>query len=209
MDTLLPTLRVPLPAPGGALDPRALFAGTAADVWLEIGFGSGEHLAAQARARPDIGLIGCEPFVNGVAGLLALVERDGLANVRVFDDDARLLLDCLAGASIGRVFMLFADPWPKKRHAKRRILAGETLDRLADAMADDAELRFASDDSDFVAWTVEKMIGHAAFAWPERGPEDGRRRPADACETRYEAKARAAGRTCFYLTFRRRPRGRG
>lgn len=206
LDTLLPTIRVPLDAAGGDLDPRTLFSGAPDTVWLEIGFGGGEHLAAQAEAHPGIGLIGCEPFVNGVASLLSQVDGRGLGNVRVLDDDARLLLDRLAEASIGRVFVLFADPWPKARHVKRRFVRPETLDALARVLADGAEFRFASDDMGYIRWTLAMVLAHPAFDWPVRGPADWRRPPADWCETRYEAKAKEAGRTCVYLTFRRRPR---
>ena len=122
LTTLLPRLRIVLPPEGSNLEPRALFGGTVADVWLEVGFGAGEHLAAQATAHPDVGFIGCEPYVNGVASLLAQVAARKLANVRVFDDDARLLMAALPEASIGRVFVLFSDPWPKKRHSDRRFI---------------------------------------------------------------------------------------
>jgi len=205
LDEVLPALRVPL-TEADDVDPRALFPGRPEAVWLEVGFGAGEHLAAQAAAHPDIGFIGCEPFVNGVAGLLARVEAAGLSNVRLLDDDARPLLDRLAEASIGRVFLLFADPWPKARHAKRRFIRPETLDALARVMTDGAELRFASDDMGYVGWTLERLTGHPDFAWTARRPGDWRHPPAGWCETRYEAKAKAAGRRRAYLTFRRRPR---
>jgi tRNA (guanine-N7-)-methyltransferase len=206
LDTLLPRLRV------GPLDDRTsidlglLFPALPRRLWLEVGFGAGEHLAAQAAAHPEIGIIGCEPFVNGVAALLSLVDRMGLANVRVFDDDARPLLAALPAAAIDRVFVLFPDPWPKRRHHKRRFIAPPTLDALARVMGDGAELRFASDDMDYVRWTLDHVCRHGAFAWTARRPGDWRGRPGDAVETRYEAKARAAGTTCVHLTFRRRPR---
>lgn len=205
LDERLPALRVPL-AGDGEMDPRALFAATPEAVWLEVGFGAGEHLAAQAEAHPDIGFIGCEPFVNGVAALLARIEAGRLANVRVLDDDARLLFGRLPDASIARVYVLFADPWPKARHAKRRFIRPETLDALARVMTDGADLRFASDDMGYVGWTLERLAGHPDFTWTARRPGDWRHPPAGWRETRYEAKAKAAGRPCVYLTFRRRPR---
>ena len=205
IETLLPRLRVPATI-GAAADLAALFPETVEDVWLEVGFGAGEHLAEQVRLHPAIGMIGCEPFVNGVAALLARVERESLSNVRVFDDDARLLLSHLPDAAIGRVFVLFADPWPKKRHHKRRFLTEENLDALARVMKDDAELRFASDHMEFVRWTLDKVTRHPAFRWPARSPKAWRRRPEDGCETRYEAKALARGETCVYLAFQRRRR---
>lgn len=193
----LPALAIP---PGDtALDPDALFRRPVRDVWLEIGFGAGEHLAAQAAAHPDIGFIGAEPFENGVAALLARVQAEQLANVRVFPDDARLLLARLPGASIGRLFVLFPDPWPKARHHKRRIVGPATIPAFARILKPGAELRFASDDAAYVEWTLEHMAAAPDFALASRT------RGADWPETRYEAKARAAGAVCSYLTFVRRP----
>lgn len=206
LDTRLPRLRIALPPAGGRLDPARLFDGAVAAVWLEIGFGGGEHLAAQARTHPEVGFIGCEPFVNGVASLLGHVAGDGLANLRVHDDDARALLDALPDASIGRVFVLFPDPWPKKRHHKRRFVGPANLDRLARVMTDGAELRLATDDMDYARWMLAHGRAHPAFAWRARGPEDWRARPPDWPATRYEEKATRAGRRSLYLTFVRRPR---
>jgi tRNA (guanine-N7-)-methyltransferase len=205
LDEVLPDLRVPLTDAGG-VDPRALFPGRPEAIWLEVGFGAGEHLAAQAEAHPEVGVIGCEPFVNGVASLLARIEDRRLTNVRLLDDDARIIIDRLAEASIARVFVLFADPWPKARHAKRRFIRPEVLDALSRIMADGAELRFASDDMDYIRWALERLLGHPAFAWTAGRPDDWRGPPPGWCETRYEAKAKAAGRPCVYLTFRRRTR---
>jgi tRNA (guanine-N7-)-methyltransferase len=205
VDTLLPRLAVTLPA-AGVLDPSALFDPRPEEVWLEIGFGSGEHLAAQATARPAIGIIGCEVFENGIAKLLTDVQRRALANVRILTDDARLLIAALPPASIGRVFILFPDPWPKQRHHKRRIVAEETLDTLAAIMTDGAELRLATDDLDYLAWMLARVPVHPAFAWLAEGPSDWRVRPADWPATRYEAKAIAAGRRPYFLRLRRRPR---
>ncbi|MCB2100906.1 MAG: tRNA (guanosine(46)-N7)-methyltransferase TrmB [Rhodobacterales bacterium] len=209
VDDLLPRLRVdPSAHAPGTLDPRALFDARPRRVWLEIGFGGGEHLAAQAAAHPDVGLIGCEPFMNGVAALLARVDEGGLtANLRLLDDDARRLLAALAPASLDRVFILFPDPWPKTRHHKRRLINPATLDALARVLADGAELRFASDHKAYMSWALERLTAHPAFAWTARRAADWRARPADGMATRYEEKALARGETCTYLTFRRRPRG--
>jgi tRNA (guanine-N7-)-methyltransferase len=207
LEDLLPRLRVPVPADGSSLDPRTLFKREPAEVWLEVGFGGGEHLAAQAAAHPNVGFIGAEPFVNGVAGLLARVARDGLDNVRVLDGDARPLVAALAEASIGRVFVLFSDPWPKPRHHRRRFIGPATLDDLARAMRDGAELRFASDHMGYVRWTLEHATRHPCFRWTARSRRDWRRRPDDGFATRYEAKAVGRGAACVYLTFARRPRG--
>lgn len=207
VETLLPRLGVAVPDGADPLDPRTLFRPPPADVWLEIGFGAGEHLAHQAATHPAVGFVGCEPFVTGVAGLLARVDEAGLDNVRIFDGDARVLLAGLAEASLGRVFALFPDPWPKARHHRRRLVGPETLDLLARAMKDDAEFRFASDDMGYVRWTLGHVGRHPAFAWTARRPADWRRRPAGGVETRYEAKARARGAACVHLVFRRRARG--
>jgi tRNA (guanine-N7-)-methyltransferase len=205
VDTLLPRLAVTLPA-AGVLDPSALFDPRPEEVWLEIGFGSGEHLAVQAAAHPAVGFIGCEVFENGIAKLLADVQRRALANVRILTDDARLLIAALPPASIGRVFILFPDPWPKQRHHKRRIVAKETLDALAAIMTDGAELRLATDDLDYLAWMLARLPVHPAFAWLADRPSDWRVRPADWPATRYEAKAITAGRRPYFLRLRRRPR---
>jgi tRNA (guanine-N7-)-methyltransferase len=191
------------PAP---IDPRRLFDPPAAEAWLEIGFGGGEHLAAQAAAHPAVGFIGCEPFVTGAARLIAHLEASSAGNVRLFLDDARLLLPRLGEASLGRVFLLFPDPWPKKRHHKRRFVSRETVAELARVLADDGLLRFASDHPGYVRWTLEHLAAEPALAWTARRPADWREPPADWVGTRYEAKARAAGRPCSFLEFRRRRR---
>ncbi|HEU0216777.1 MAG TPA: tRNA (guanosine(46)-N7)-methyltransferase TrmB [Stellaceae bacterium] len=202
---LLPGLSFILPETG-KLDPRTLFTVLPNDIWLEIGFGGGEHLAEQAARRPGTGFIGCEVFENGVAKLLGEVERRGLGNVRVYADDARPLLAALAPRSIGRVFILFPDPWPKARHHKRRLVAPPSLDRLAEIMKDGAELRLATDDPSYLSWMLEHVTAHPAFVWTARRPGDWRDRPEDWPATRYEEKARKAGRMPAFLRFQRRPR---
>ena len=162
--------------------------------------------SAQAERHPEIGFIGCEVFENGVGKLLSEIARLGLDNVRVFAEDARLLLDALPSASIDRVFILFPDPWPKRRHHKRRIVSRATLDRLAVIMRDGAELRLATDDDDYLCWMLERLTDHPGFEWLARRAEDWRRRPEDWPPTRYEAKARAADRSPAFLRFRRRDR---
>ncbi len=199
----LPRLAFGLPA-AGELDPRSLFARPPGAVWLEIGFGGGEHLAVLAERHRDIGFIGCDVFENGIAKLLAEVERRHLGNVRLLIDDARLLVAALPASSIARVFILFPDPWPKERHKKRRIVSLETLDALARVMTDGAELRLATDDPDYFAVMLERVTGHHAFEWLARRPADWRERPPDWPATRYEEKARAAGRAPGFLLARRR-----
>jgi tRNA (guanine-N7-)-methyltransferase len=201
--TLLPTLSFELP-PHGLLDPAGLFAAPMRDVWLEIGFGGGEHLAEQAERHPEIGFIGCEVFENGIVKLLREVDRRRLGNIRIFADDARPLLAVLAPRSIARVFILFPDPWPKARHHKRRLVARPTLDRLAEIMTAGSELRLATDDPGYLARMLEHATAHPAFSWTARGPADWRERPADWPATRYEEKARKAGRVPAFLRFERR-----
>lgn len=201
----MPRLAIACPAPGclGTISPGALFEPPVSDVWVEIGFGGGEHLAGQARAHPGVGLIGCEPYLNGVAALLARIEADALGNVRIFADDARLLLPALAEAAVGRVFVLFADPWPKRRHRQRRLLSGETLAVLARVLRPGGDLIFASDSAAYVREVLARIVRQPAWEWPARRPADWRQPPAGWIETRYEAKAKRAGRRCYYLRFLR------
>jgi tRNA (guanine-N7-)-methyltransferase len=205
---LLADLRVPLDG-AGPIDPAALFPFAPRVVRLEIGFGAGEHLAHQAKAEPDIGFIGCEAFVNGVAALLARIEADRLANVRVLDDDARRLFGRLPAASLDRVVAYFPDPWPKTRHHRRRLIQRESLDEFARVLKAGGELRLATDHMEYARWMLARVLGHPAFAWTARGPRDWRERPQDSPETRYAAKARAARAPCVYLVFRRIGPGAG
>jgi tRNA (guanine-N7-)-methyltransferase len=201
LDTALPALRVSLPPGEAALDPAAPVAGAARETWLEIGFGGGEHLAWQAAANPDVGLIGCEPYENGVVALLGHVRDRGLANIRIWSDDARLLLERLAPGRIARAFVLFPDPWPKARHHKRRLIQAPFLDLLARALRPGAELRVATDHVDYLDWILERAPAHPDFTLVETL----RARPADWPQTRYEAWSVSEGRSPAYLCFRRRP----
>lgn len=205
MDDLLPRLAVTTPKAGG-LDPSGLFPEQPEALWLEIGFGAGEHLAWQAAQHPSHGLIGAEIFINGIASLLAQIETENLKNVRIYEGDGRELLALLPSASIDRAFALFPDPWRKTRHHKRRLIRRETLDELARVLVDGAELRLASDHRAYVAWMVEHVTAHPAFAWLARSPRDWRQRPSDWPATRYEQKALAEGRPATYLRFRRHAR---
>ena len=196
IQTLLPRLRVD---PG--TDPRAAFAHPVQELWLEIGFGGGEHLAAQARAHPETGFIGCEPFVNGMAKLLATAERENLANIRLWDRDATELLPRLPPSSLDRVSILYPDPWPKRRQRKRRLVSDETLAMLARLMKPGAELRFATDIDDYAGWVLARILRSPAFAWRAERADDWRRPWSDWPGTRYEAKAIREGRVPSYLTF--------
>ena len=201
MAELLPAIDVQLPEEG-ALDPAGLFGEGAADVWLEIGFGGGEHLAEIAAANPDVGMIGCEFFVDGVASMLRHVEERSLVNVRIHQGDARLLVERLADASLGRVFLLHPDPWPKRRHAARRFIQAGTLSELARVIRPGGELRIATDDPVYLEWTLRHMPG-SPFRWQAAAADDWRIRPDDWPGTRYEQKALKAGRRCTYLRYSR------
>lgn len=188
-----------LAAPGRLFEPERR------RVWLEIGFGGGEHLVWQAFRNPDVGLLGCEAFLNGIAKALAEIERQGLGNVRLHHGDARDVLELLGPGSIERVFLLFPDPWPKRRHWKRRLVDAGTLACLHRVLRPGGELRIASDSADYVAWMLAAIHRHGGFEWTARRPADWRLRPPDWPSTRYEAKALAAGRQPVYLVFRRWP----
>jgi tRNA (guanine-N7-)-methyltransferase len=181
-----------------------LFAFHPREVWLEIGFGGGEHLAARARENPDIGFIGCEPFVNGVAKLLAAIDDEGLANVRIRAGDARALIEAAPAQSLSRIFILYPDPWPKRRQHKRRLIDEDTIAELSRVARPGAELRFATDIDDYAGWTLRRFLASPHFAWDARRADDWRIPWEGWAPTRYEAKARAAGRASAYLTFRRR-----
>ncbi len=207
LEDVLPRLRPPM-AQLGTLARRLSSGpfGGYSDVWLEIGFGQGEHLAAQAQANPGILFIGCEPYADGVSSLLRAIESRAIGNVLVHDDDARVLLDSLPDAGIGRLFLLFPDPWPKRRHHKRRFVSPTNLDRITRVLLDGAEFRFATDHAEYARWTLRRAIDHPDLEWPAERPADWRARPADWPPTRYEEKARAQGLASTYLRFRRRTR---
>jgi tRNA (guanine-N7-)-methyltransferase len=195
-----------VPPSGETIDPFELFPQRPQAIWLEIGFGNGEHLAEQALGHPDIGFIGCEVFVNGVAGLLGHVDRFALPNVRILDDDARPLLHVLPSASVDRIFLLFPDPWPKARHAKRRFIGPANLAVLGRLLVNGGDLWIATDDPGYARWTLLHTIGRSEFSWRAKGPRDWRDQPAGWVETRYQRKAAAVGRATIFLRFERRAR---
>jgi tRNA (guanine-N7-)-methyltransferase len=202
LDELLPQVGFAV-EPGRPLDPSTLFDPPPEAIRLEIGFGGGEHLEAQAAAHPGIGFLGVEPFRNGVARLLEAIQRRGLRNVRVLTDDARLLLDVLPDAAIDGTFVLFPDPWPKTRHHKRRIVNPDTAAQLARVIRPGGELRLATDDADYARWMLATLLAEPRLAWTAERAADWRDPPPGWVPTRYEAKARAAGRRPVFLSFRR------
>jgi len=183
------------------LDLAARFGGK--PVWLEVGFGGGEHMVHQAALHPEVAIIGAEPFINGVAMLLGKIRREGLTNLAIHPGDVRDLMDVLPDGSVSRAFLLYPDPWPKKKHHRRRFVTPEHLGPLARVMAPGAEFRVATDIPDYVRQALEE-VPKAGFEWLAEGPQDWRRPWGDWISTRYEQKALREGRVPHYLTFRRR-----
>jgi tRNA (guanine-N7-)-methyltransferase len=203
VDELLP--QIAIPATGSTrVDPRALFDRAVEAVWLEIGFGGAEHLLAQAEANPDMGFLGVEPFLDGVAKALAGVEERGLSNIRLARADARPLVAQLADASIDRVFILFPDPWPKARHRKRRLVQSGFIRELARIMQPGGRLRFATDWADYAERALADMLADGSFAWTAGRADDWRIPPADHVTTRYQLK-RLGDCEPVFLDFVRRP----
>jgi tRNA (guanine-N7-)-methyltransferase len=197
VEELLPRLAVPKDGP---LDARRLF-GDDRPMQLEIGFGAGEHLAAQAEAAPGIGFIGCEPFLNGVVGALGHVRDRDLGNVRLHMGDALEIVERLPDASLDRVYLLHPDPWPKTRHAKRRMMNHGPLDLIATKLKPGGEFRLGTDDPTYCRWSMMVMNQRRDFAWQAREPRDFLTRPDDWPETRYERKARRQGHEVWYFRY--------
>jgi tRNA (guanine-N7-)-methyltransferase len=202
MDELLPEVSITLPEKN-ALDLKKIFP-AAKETWLEIGFGGGEHLIQQASNNPNAGILGCEPYINGIAGLLKSIQDHALKNVRIYPHDVRLLLEKIPDAAFSRVFILYPDPWPKARHHKRRLISTEFLDVLARVMKPGATLRLASDWEDYVTWMLERLLPHPDFTWIAKTAADWLTPPADWLSTRYEQKALAEKRVPTYLEFVRK-----
>jgi tRNA (guanine-N7-)-methyltransferase len=202
MAKLLPELKLDLraPAPAGV---SGLFAVPVDELRLEIGFGGGEHLIHRAQEHPKTGFIGVEPFVNSMAKLLSRVDELGLKNVRVYDDDATEVLDWLPPASMDQIDLLYPDPWPKRKHWKRRFVSAVNLDRFARVLKPGGRFCFASDIDTYVNWTLLHCGRHPAFEWSADKASDWLTPFAGWPGTRYEAKARREGRSSAYLTFRR------
>ncbi|WP_375421884.1 tRNA (guanosine(46)-N7)-methyltransferase TrmB [uncultured Sphingomonas sp.] len=197
VEETLPRLSVP---EAGPLDARALF-GDDRPLHVEIGFGAGEHLAAQADANPGIGFIGCEPFLNGVVGALGHIRDCGLDNVRLHMGDALEVIERLPDASLDRLYLLHPDPWPKARHAKRRMVNHGPLDVIAAKLKPGAEFRLGTDDPTYCRWLMMIMNQRQDFIWTARTPPDFLERSADWPETRYERKARRQGHEVWYFRY--------
>jgi tRNA (guanine-N7-)-methyltransferase len=201
-DTLLPRLGLDLAKPAPS-DLRSLFP-AADEVRLEIGFGGAEHLIAQAQANPQIGFIGSDAFVNGVAKALTAIDDNKLANVRLHFGDASELIDWLPPAALARIDLLYPDPWPKRRHWKRRFIQDETLQRLARILRPGGELRFATDIGDYAAYALARVLRSPDFEWTAERASDWRKAWPDFSGTRYEAKAKREGRVPNYFVFRKK-----
>ena len=201
LETLLPQLAVDLTSLPKNL--ANLFPNQPDDTWLEIGFGGGEHLIARAQAHPETGFIGCEPFINGMAKALVAIDANGLKNIRLHFGDAIDLINWLPEASLTGVDLLYPDPWPKKRHWKRRFVQDETVAKLARIIRPGGTFRFATDIPHYAAWTLERLMRTPSFSWTAEKADDWRLPWPEWVETRYEAKAKREGRTPAYFIFRR------
>ncbi|WP_051329235.1 tRNA (guanosine(46)-N7)-methyltransferase TrmB [Geminicoccus roseus] len=201
LEERLPGLQIELPEQG-RLDPASLFPGRMQGFRLEIGFGGGEHLAAQAKANPHLGFLGVEPFMDGVGKLVAELDASGTDNVRILADDARLLLRVLPDACLERIDVLFPDPWPKLRHNKRRIVNRQTVPEMARVLRPGGELRLATDIVDYARWMLDATLAEPRLAWMAERADDWRIAPPDHVPTRYQAKAEREGRPATFLRFR-------
>lgn len=205
METLLPRIAVRLgDDPQHPENQPDALAKAHDKIWIEIGFGGGEHLAEQAAQNPDALLIGCEPYIDGVAKLVQEADARELHNIRVLAEDARLLLDALPEASVERLFILFPDPWPKARHQKRRIVSQDTLNSVARVLKAGGELRLATDHVDYSEWMLEHILANPHYEWQAERHTDWKTPPADWVPTRYEQKTRAEGREPVYYLLKRK-----
>lgn len=198
---VMPWAEIKLPESPAHLSPTTFFDMPVKDVWLEIGFGNGEQLVHQALQHPEIGMIGCEPFLNGVAALCRDIKEKNIRNIRIWQDDARLLMPRLKSHSIGHCLLLNCDPWPKKKHHKRRFVQQETLDELHRLLKKGAEFRMSTDDPSLAKWELEKTYFHKGFKWLAESCTDWQNRPDDMLETRYQKKGLQQGRPTVFLRF--------
>jgi len=203
VDHLLPQLAIDVTAPAPE-KLAALFAARTKSVRLEIGFGGGEHLLAESKAHPDAGFIGCEPYLNGLAKILARLDAEPAGNLRLFAGDAAELLAWLPAASLQRIDLIHPDPWPKRRHWKRRFVQHATIAAAARVLEAGGEFRYVSDIDDYAAWTLDLFQRSADFVWTAERADDWRKPWAGFTHTRYGAKAVREGRAATYLIFRRR-----
>jgi tRNA (guanine-N7-)-methyltransferase len=202
IETLLPRLAIDLSIPAAA-DLGALFPQPTDQVVLEIGFGGGESMIAQATQQPRTGFLGIEPFVNGMAKALAAIESGGLRNIRLHFDDAVSLIDWLPASSLARIDLIHPDPWPKRRHWKRRFVQDDMIGRLGRILRQNGEFRFVTDVADYTAWTLRHLLRSDQFVWTAQCADDWRKPWPNFTATRYHAKAAREGRVPCFLVFRR------
>jgi tRNA (guanine-N7-)-methyltransferase len=202
IEHLLPRLALDITAPSPPTLAN-LFDPPADSVRLEIGFGGGEHLVAEALALPKSGFIGCEPYVNGMAKILAQIEAHNIGNIKLFAGDAAELLAWVPPRALDRIDLIHPDPWPKRRHWKRRFVQDATIAAMARALTPDGEFRFVSDIDDYCAWTLAHLARSPDFAWTAERASDWRLPWPDYTLTRYGRKAEREGRQAAYLRFRR------
>lgn len=197
VDKLLPQLMIPVSE--SPLEAASLFANPAHPLRMEIGFGGGEHLVGQAVTLPEVNFIGCEPYMNGMAKLLAVIDRENLNNIRLYDDDARVLLARFPDASFARLDVLFPDPWPKARHHKRRIISQDTLELFHNKLLPGGILRLATDHAEYGAWMLEQLMRFGKLRWTAEREADWTNPPSDWIPTRYQRKAEEEGRPAMFL----------
>ena len=203
LEEVLPQVCISLPEGEAPISPASFFEQPPQAVWFEIGFGNGEHLLQQAIDNPEIGFIGCEPFINGVSALCVGIKENNIKNIRIWPDDARTLMARFKNRSLDRLFLLHPDPWPKNRHHKRRFIQTDTLDQIAALLKPGSELRMATDHPELAVWLLDKTYFHPAFKWLAASADDWRQPPADWPETRYGQKGLKQGRPPVYLRFQR------
>jgi tRNA (guanine-N7-)-methyltransferase len=204
IENLLPHLSIHIGSSSPA-DLAALFDPPAQSVRLEIGFGGGEHLITEARAFPHLGFIGCEPYVNGMAKILSQIEAHNIGNIKLFAGDAAELLAWAPPHSFARIDLIHPDPWPKRRHWKRRFVQDATVAAMARVLKPESEFRFVCDIDDYVAWALQRLLRSAEFSWTAERADDWRLPWPDYTMTRYGRKAMREGRRAAYLRFRRIP----
>jgi len=211
LDELLPKISIKIVTPHllrgkKPLNPATLFNKNTKEIWLEIGFGFGEHIYGQAEKseNKNIGFIGCETHINSIVSLLGKIEKTNTKNIKIFNGDARLLLENLTDNSLSKVFILFPDPWPKKKHHKRRIINEEFLELLHKKMKSNSTFIFASDIDNYINWTIEKVRNHNKFSFPAKSKEDCENEPNGWICTRYQQKAIREGRKSRWLKFHKK-----
>ena len=178
-----------------------LFPKNIKEIWLEIGFGSGEHIKWQLDNKKDIAIIGCEPYINGVANLLEILNKEQLQRVKIFTGDARKVITSLKSNTISKVFILFPDPWPKKRHHKRRIIDKDLIKTLSIILKESGELRIASDHSNYVSWILHQFLNNKYLIWTAKSKEDFLKKPESWPKTKFEERAKRLGSICYFFQF--------